>query len=168
MTQLYDTDFSTWTQEMARLLRERDIAALDWENIAEEIESMGKRDYRGLGSRMRILLILLLKWRYQDEKRSRSWRSTICAPARMPASFSRTGGAGQQNACDGFCVIHKRMTELFRDLAAAHADGSIGRVQLKLSRIDVLVLDDFAMAPLKDNERRDFLEICDDRYQRRS
>ena len=47
-------------------------------------------------------------------------------------------------------------------------DGSIGRVLLKLSRVDVLVLDDFAMAPLKDTERRDFLEICDDRYQRRS
>jgi len=39
---------------------------------------------------------------------------------------------------------------------------------LKLSRIDVLVLDDFAMAPMKDVERRDFLEICDDRYQSRS
>ena len=38
----------------------------------------------------------------------------------------------------------------------------------KLSRIDVLLLDDFAMAPLKDSERRDILEICDDRYQRRS
>jgi DNA replication protein DnaC len=58
--------------------------------------------------------------------------------------------------------------ELFRELAVAHVDGSIGRVLLKLSRVDVLVLDDFAMAPLKDSERRDFLEICDDRYQRRS
>ena len=50
----------------------------------------------------------------------------------------------------------------------AHADGSIGRFLLRLSRIDILLLDDFAMAPLKDAERRDFLEICDDRYQRRS
>jgi DNA replication protein DnaC len=65
-------------------------------------------------------------------------------------------------------VLHKRTTELFRELAVAHVDGSIGRVLLKLSRVDVLVLDDFAMAPLKDSERRDFLEICDDRYQRRS
>ncbi len=64
--------------------------------------------------------------------------------------------------------MHKRTTELFRELAVAHVDGSIGRVFLKLSRVDVLVLDDFAMAPLKDTERRDFLEICDDRYQRRS
>src|SRR5437879_6227267 len=63
--------------------------------------------------------------------------------------------------------MHKRTAELFRELAVAHADGSIGRLLLKLSRIDVLLLDDFAMAPLKDAERRDFLEICDDRYQRR-
>jgi DNA replication protein DnaC len=74
-----------------------------------------------------------------------------------------------QKACrDGFSVSHKRTPELFRELAIAHVDGSIGRVLVKLSRIDVLVLDDFAMAPLKDSERRDFLEICDDRYQRRS
>ena len=72
-------------------------------------------------------------------------------------------------ACrDGFFALHKRMAELFRDLASARVDGSIGQFLLKLARIDVLLLDDFAMAPLKDHERRDFLEICDDRYQRRS
>jgi DNA replication protein DnaC len=72
-------------------------------------------------------------------------------------------------ACrDGFFALHKRMAELFRELSMARADGSLGQVLLKLSRVDVLVLDDFAMAPLKDQERRDFLEICDDRYQRRS
>ena len=60
------------------------------------------------------------------------------------------------------------MAELFRELAVARADGSIGQLLVKLSRIDVLVLDDFAMAPLKNSERRDFLEISDDRFQRRS
>jgi DNA replication protein DnaC len=79
------------------------------------------------------------------------------------------GCALAHKACrDGFSVLHKRTSELCRDLAVAHVDGSIGRVLLKLSRVDVLMLDDFAMAPLKDSERRDFLEICDDRYQRRS
>ncbi len=53
-------------------------------------------------------------------------------------------------------------------MVTARADGSIGQLLLKLARVDVLVLDDFVMAPLKDHERRDFLEICDDRYQRRS
>lgn len=72
-------------------------------------------------------------------------------------------------ACrDGFSVLHKRTSELCRELTVAHADGSLGRLLLKLARVDVLVLDDFAMSPLKDSERRDFLEICDDRYQRRS
>src|SRR6516162_9991039 len=74
-----------------------------------------------------------------------------------------------QKACrDGFSVLHKRTSELFRELAVAHVDGSFGRQLTKFARIDVLVLDDFAMAPLKDSERRDFLELCDDRYQRRS
>ena len=79
------------------------------------------------------------------------------------------GCALAQKACrDGFSVMHKRTSELFRELAVAHADGTIGRLLLRLSRVDVLLLDDFAMAPLKDIERRDFLEICDDRYQCRS
>jgi len=74
-----------------------------------------------------------------------------------------------QKACrDGFSVLHKKTSELFRELAMAHADGSIGRMLLRLAQIDVLLLDDFAMAPLQDSERRDFLEVCDDRYQRRS
>ena len=79
------------------------------------------------------------------------------------------GCALAQKACrDGFSVLHKRSTQLFRELAVAHVDGSIGRVLQKLARVDVLLLDDFAMTPLKDPERRDMLEICDDRYQRRS
>lgn len=88
-----------------------------------------------------------------------------------PTGIGKTwlGCALAQKACrDGFSVLNRRMNELFRELAVAHVDGTIGRVLLKLSRIDVLVLDDFAMAPLKDGERRDFLEICDDRYQHRS
>lgn len=75
--QLYEIDFYNWTQEMAERLRARDVSALDWENIAEEIESMGRRDYRGLESRLEVLLTHLLKWRFQGERRSRSWASTI-------------------------------------------------------------------------------------------
>ena len=79
------------------------------------------------------------------------------------------GCALAQKACrDGFFVLHKKTSELFRDLAIANVDGSLGRLLVRLAQIDVLLLDDFAMAPLKDSERRDFLEVCDDRYQRRS
>ena len=79
------------------------------------------------------------------------------------------GCALAQKACrDGFTAFNRRSSELFRELEVAHADGTIGRLLLRLSQFDVLLIDDFAMAPLKDSERRDFLEICDDRYQRRS
>ena len=57
---------------------------------------------------------------------------------------------------------------MFRDLALARADGSLRTLLGRLARIDVLVVDDWAMAPLADTERRDFLEICEDRYQMRS
>jgi len=76
--------------------------------------------------------------------------------------------AGAESLPRWLLYIARRTSELFRELAVAHADGSIGRFLVRLSRIDILLLDDFAMAPLKDAERRDFLEICDDRYQRRS
>jgi DNA replication protein DnaC len=53
-------------------------------------------------------------------------------------------------------------------LALARADGSLRGLLTRLARIDVLLVDDWAMAPLTDAERRDFLEICEDRYQLRS
>ena len=61
-----------------------------------------------------------------------------------------------------------RAAALFRDLAIARADGSLRSLLARLSRIDVLVIDDWAMAPLSETERRDFWEICEDRYQTRS
>lgn len=72
-------------------------------------------------------------------------------------------------ACrDGFTALYTRASQLFRDLAAARADGSLRSLLHRLARVDVLIVDDWAMAPLADSERRDFLEICDDRYQTRS
>ena len=74
-----------------------------------------------------------------------------------------------QKACrDGYTVLYRPAPKLFRDLIMARADGSLGRVLESIARTDVLVVDDFAMAPLSEQERRDFLEICDDRYSRRS
>jgi DNA replication protein DnaC len=74
-----------------------------------------------------------------------------------------------QKACrDGFTAFYTRASQLFRDLAAARADGSLRSLLHRLARTDVLIVDDWAMAPLADTERRDFLEICDDRYPTRS
>lgn len=74
-----------------------------------------------------------------------------------------------QKACrDGHTALFEKASELFRDLAMARADGSHGKRLGELGRVDVLVVDDFCMAPLAEAERRDFLEICDARYQTRS
>jgi DNA replication protein DnaC len=74
-----------------------------------------------------------------------------------------------QKACrDGHSALYLRAAALFRDLALARADGSLRHLLARLGRIDVLVIDDWAMAPLAETERRDFWEICEDRYQTRS
>ena len=74
-----------------------------------------------------------------------------------------------EKACrDGFTAWYTRAAQLFRDLALARADGSLRRLFTRLAKVEVLLVDDWAMAPLADVERRDFLEICEDRYQMRS
>jgi DNA replication protein DnaC len=74
-----------------------------------------------------------------------------------------------QKACrDGYLVLYTRAAALFRDLALARADGSLRNMLARLSRVDALVVDDWAMAPMQEFERRDFWEICEERYQTRS
>jgi DNA replication protein DnaC len=75
---------------------------------------------------------------------------------------------GQEACRGGYSALYTRAQSLFRDLAIARADGSLSSLLARLSRIDVLVIDDWAMAPLSEPERRDFWEICEDRYQIRS
>ncbi|MHB8247590.1 MAG: DUF29 domain-containing protein [Acidithiobacillus sp.] len=76
-TSLYDQDFYVWTMEQADLLRRHKPDWMDWENVAEELESMGENDRRELVSRMTALLMHLAKWYWQAEKRSPSWSGTI-------------------------------------------------------------------------------------------
>ena len=73
----YEEDFYAWTLEQARLLRAGDLSAIDVVNLAEEVESLGRRDRRELRSRLTVLLMHLLKWSKQPGLRSRSWSGTI-------------------------------------------------------------------------------------------
>lgn len=73
----YETDFYSWTQEQAELLKSKKLAELDFENLIEEIETMGRSEKRELKSRLRVLLMHLLKWQYQPEHQCKSWRFTI-------------------------------------------------------------------------------------------
>ncbi len=74
---LYDEDFALWASETARLLRMRRFAEIDFEDVAEEIEQLSRSDQRELLSRLTILILHLLKWTLQPDKRSMSWRLTI-------------------------------------------------------------------------------------------
>lgn len=78
-TATYETDFYLWTQQQATLLRQGEFnrVDLDCANIAEEIESMGKRDRRSISSYVQNVLLHLLKWRYQPEQRGTSWKLSI-------------------------------------------------------------------------------------------
>jgi Domain of unknown function DUF29 len=76
-TDLYEQDFYQWTQQMAIALREGRLERLDLENLAEEIESLGRSDRRALQSRLVVLLHHLLKWRYQPSQRTGSWKGTL-------------------------------------------------------------------------------------------
>lgn len=74
---LYDRDFYAWANQQAALLRAGNLAAADIAHIAEEIESMGKTEKREFASRLAILLLHLLKWRYQPKRRGASWEATV-------------------------------------------------------------------------------------------
>ncbi|MBY6240332.1 DUF29 domain-containing protein [Methylosinus sp. Sm6] len=76
-SRLYDDDFYAWANEQATLLREGKLAQADIEHIAQEIESMGKTEKRELASRLKILILHLLKWRFQPLKRTASWSVSI-------------------------------------------------------------------------------------------
>ncbi len=75
---LYERDFHEWTEYMTAVLRKRDAGALDWEHLAEAIESLGGRDRRELKSRLTVLIAHLLKWQHQPDLRPVStWSATI-------------------------------------------------------------------------------------------
>ena len=73
----HETDFYAWTKEQAHLLKTGQLHQIDWQNIAEEIEDMGRSEKRQLESRLEILMMHLLKWEFQPNLRSRSWQLTI-------------------------------------------------------------------------------------------
>jgi hypothetical protein len=74
---LYERDFYAWAMTNAELLRAGRLSEADIDNIAEELESIGRSDKRELASRLAVLLGHLLKWQFQPERRGNSWRYSI-------------------------------------------------------------------------------------------
>ncbi len=77
IAELYEQDYYLWLQETSKLLKAREFANLDLENLIEEIESLGRSERNKLISSLRLIYQHLLKWQYQPSKRSKSWSDTI-------------------------------------------------------------------------------------------
>lgn len=146
-----------WRQNQA-LARRLHVAKLRGNACVEEIDY---RAARGLDKSVIRALTQESAWVRNHE------HIFVLGPTGVGKSF--VASALAQKACrDGYSAFYTRAAALFRDLAMARADGSLRLLLAKLSRIDLLVIDDWAMAPLSEPERRDFWEICEDRYQTRS
>jgi hypothetical protein len=75
--ELYDTDETAWLEQMAALAAAGDVAALDLKNLSEFLTDMAKREKREVVQRLVTLLVHLLKWDHQPDKRTKSWELTI-------------------------------------------------------------------------------------------
>jgi hypothetical protein len=90
MSTLYETDFYQWTQEQAKALRAKQLYALDFEHLAEEIEDLGRNVEHAIESHLERLLHHLLKWRDDPaEEPRRSWQLTIVHARREIAKYLR-------------------------------------------------------------------------------
>jgi hypothetical protein len=74
---LYDTDYVAWLHEQAAHLRAGRLSALDVENVAEELESLIRKERRQLANRLEVLTHHLLKWDHQPDQRANRWRATV-------------------------------------------------------------------------------------------
>lgn len=124
---IYDEDYWTWTQKQADALRRRSGNELDWDLLAQELDALGATEERELRSRYVVLMLHLLKWAYQAERRSRSWTNTIANQREHIAEhFERNPGLKSQDAA----IFAKSYKEARRD-ASSETD-----LDLKLFPVD--------------------------------
>ena len=81
----YEADFHDWALAQADAIRRRSANEIDWENVAEELESLGRSARQRLVSHLTVLLAHLLKWQFQPDRESRSWRASITEQRRQVA-----------------------------------------------------------------------------------
>ncbi len=77
MTTLYETDFVEWAERQASVLRAEEFESVDWDHLIEEIEGLGISQQNDLRNRLKVLIMHLLNYQFQPERRSRSWQVTI-------------------------------------------------------------------------------------------
>jgi len=77
MSDLYETDAAAWAEQQADALRRRASNEIDWDNVAEEIDSLARSDRREIRNRLAVICEHLLKWEFQTALRSGSWRGSV-------------------------------------------------------------------------------------------
>jgi DNA replication protein DnaC len=171
-----------------RQIRSPELAHLSFE---ERVGMMIDAEYDAREQRRLTRRLQWARLRHQASLEDVDWRAPRgldrqvvlslgrCAWIRERQNLLLTGPTGvgkswlacalAERACrSGHSAYYVRAPRLHHDLAVARGDGSYGRLLARLAKTELLVLDDFALTPLKDQERRDLLEILEDRYERAS
>lgn len=91
----------------------------------------------------------------------------ICGPTGVGKSYLACA-LGHKACLEGYSVLYLRLPRLFEELRLAKADGRYGKLMLGYARTDLLILDDWGLTPMTDPQRRDLLELLEDRYGTRS
>ena len=86
---LYEEDFVAWTERMATLLENRDVADLDWNHLAEEIRDLGNSQKSAVESHLENVQLHLIKWEIQPARRTRSWETSISKSRRKLETLCR-------------------------------------------------------------------------------
>ncbi len=144
-------------RENRRLTTRLRIAKL---RVSASIEDIDFRQPRGLDKSL-ILSLASNQWITEHHN------LLIIGPTGVGKSYLAC--ALSHKACrDGHVVVYQRLPRLLEELALSHHDGRYRKLMKSLLKADLLVLDDFGLAPLTTEQQRDLLEIIEDRYDRRS
>jgi len=91
LAELYQEDETAWLERMSELVRRRRLEELDLDNLTEYLSDMARRDRREVKSRLVLLMAHLLKWQFQPDRRSASWRATLIAQRQELADLAGSG-----------------------------------------------------------------------------
>ena len=119
---LYDRDYYLWLQQTAQLIKEGKFSEIDAANLIEEIEDMGRSEKRAVKSNLVILLLHLLKYKYQPEKRTNSWKASIREHRRRLREDFKTSPSLKRYFAEVFDECYQDGREQAADETGLHID----------------------------------------------